>query len=93
MKPARQSNITVNATAELRRVELENAQNRRAHVEAMFRMGVPAIIVLAGLCFMATGIPGGKELVVGAAAYFAGGRLPAGHTHTQRRTAKAGLLD
>jgi hypothetical protein len=40
-------------------------QARRVHSERLFSMSVLAAVIVAGLCFMAAGIPGGWELVIG----------------------------
>jgi hypothetical protein len=57
--------------AELR-LHYTDLQARRAHGEKVFTMCVLAGVIATGLCFMAAGIQGGKELVIGGVSYFAG---------------------
>jgi hypothetical protein len=58
-------------------------QAGRVHGERLFSMSVLAAVIGAGLCFMAVGIPGGRELVIGGSSYFIGhsmgGRLGSGN--------------
>jgi hypothetical protein len=48
---------------------------RYVHREKLFTMYVLAVVVVVGLCFMAAGVPGGRELVLGGTSYFAGQKV------------------
>jgi hypothetical protein len=65
------------------RLRYMDKQARRAHGERLFSMTVLAAVIVSGLCFMAAGIPGGRELVIGGSSYFVGhsmgGRLGSGN--------------
>ena len=54
------------------RLRYLDRQARRVHGERVFSMSVFAAVIVAGLCFMAAGIPGGRELVIGGSSYLVG---------------------
>lgn len=65
------------------RLRYLDKQARRVHSLRLFSMSVLAVVIVAGLCFMAAGIPGGRELVLGGSSCFVGhsigGRLGSGN--------------
>jgi hypothetical protein len=50
----------------------ERLQMRYCHVEALVGMAIVAITVIGGICCMAFGVPGGKEIVLAVLSFSAG---------------------
>jgi hypothetical protein len=61
------------------RLQYLDKQARRVHSERLFSMSVFSAVIVAGLCFMAAGIPGGRELVIGGSSYLVGHSIGGRH--------------
>jgi hypothetical protein len=62
----RQERIALDTNASI------NGQRKREHVSNLVGLGIMAVIIFTGLIFMAEGVTGGKELILGTVAFVAG---------------------